>query len=75
MNSDDLTAEAKVLGEMPTLAQGQCCNLKVETPTTRVWLCRVGGGITIELCKNGRWTRITGGCIPQQQVSGRISKG
>jgi hypothetical protein len=44
------------------LASGQCCNLKYETKTHRVWLCRVGGGVTVETLTDGRWRVSSGSC-------------
>lgn len=46
----------------PTLHQGQCCDCKIDSGGVRVWLCRVGGGVTIENCLNGRWIVIAGDC-------------
>jgi hypothetical protein len=62
------------LRDLPTLSTGQCCSLKLETETTdqfgtrshRVWLCRVGGGVTIEtLNHEGRWLVTDGDCYVQ----------
>lgn len=47
-----------------TLSQGQYANLKVNGPTLRVWLARVGkddgapydNGVTVERLINGKWT-------------------
>lgn len=50
------------LESLPTLCVGQCCSLKIETPTMRVWLCRVAGGVTIERYRNGQWTVVAGNC-------------
>ena len=54
------------LAELPTLCTGQCCSLKIETARTRVWLCRVGGGVTVERYdpKRGRWEVARGDCLP-----------
>lgn len=49
------------LESLPTLAQGQTDDLKIETPTTRVWLsrCTVEDGepynnkVTVEILKEG----------------------
>jgi hypothetical protein len=44
------------LEQRPTLAQGQCCDLKVDTGDFRVWLCRVNKGeISYETLDAGRW--------------------
>lgn len=54
---------AEDMRHVPTLEKGQCCNLKVDAGTIRIWLCRVGGGITIEtLDANGVWVFEDGGC-------------
>ena len=37
------------LDKMPTLHCGQADDLKIETNTMRVWLCRVTDNITIEM--------------------------
>ena len=52
------------LKAMPTLSEGQCCNLKVDTAALRVWLCRVGGGVTVEQYQpmRGRWETVAGNC-------------
>jgi hypothetical protein len=44
------------LREMPTLASGQTANLKIDTGTLRVWLCRVTNEVIYERLINGRWT-------------------
>jgi len=51
-----------MLEDEPTLYTGQCCNCKVDTGLMRVWLCRVGGGVTIETLIDGRWEITDGGC-------------
>lgn len=50
--------------DLPTLCVGQCCSLKEETPHKRIWVCRVGGGITIERYdrKLHRWYNALGDC-------------
>lgn len=52
------------LKRMPTLAKSVCADLKVETPALRVWLCRAGGGVTIEQYqqRTGSFHLVTGGC-------------
>lgn len=54
------------LEPLPTLCVGQCCSLKIDEPKRRVWLCRVGGGVSIERYdeKTGRWETVEGGCEP-----------
>jgi hypothetical protein len=54
------------LEDMPTLCTGQCCSLKVESERERVWLCRVGGGVSIERynSKTGQWRVVEGNCYP-----------
>ncbi len=54
---------ASVLAEMPTLYSGHCCNLKIEAEDRRVFLCRVGGGVTVERLIDGRWVTVEGGCM------------
>lgn len=58
----------KDLQDLPTLCVGQCCSLKIEEPTVRVWLCRVAGGVTVEhyRAKTGRWETVAGDCTPQE---------
>lgn len=53
-----------VLKHAPTIKSGHCCNLKLEAHPYRVWICRVGDGITIEKYtqKNG-WRNVAGGCM------------
>jgi hypothetical protein len=65
MMLDDYTKEE--LESMPTLCTGQCCSLKVETSTERLWICRVGGGISIERYarRTGRWKLVEGGCTAE----------
>jgi len=50
------------LEDLPTLCTGQCCSLKIETPKMRVWLCRVGGGVSIEKYDGRRWEVVAGDC-------------
>lgn len=54
--------EPSELRDLPTLCVGQCCSLKIDTGNMRVWLCRVGGGVTIERYRNGRWDTVEGDC-------------
>lgn len=54
------TYSAADLEKLPTLCTGQCCSLKVETRNTRVWLCRVAGGVSVETYDGRRW-EVTGG--------------
>lgn len=57
---------AEELRDLPTLAQGQTDNLKIDTGTERVWLCRCGfedgmpydDMITIERLQDGRWVTV-----------------
>jgi hypothetical protein len=57
------TTELEIL---PTLAQGQTDNLKVDDGETRVWLCRCGvadgmpyeNQITEERLTDGRWVTV-----------------
>lgn len=54
------TYTARDLEDLPTLHQGQCCDCKLEDSTTRIWLCRVENGVTIEALVAGRWVTIAG---------------
>jgi hypothetical protein len=55
------------LANLPTLAQGQADNLKIDDGKHRVWLCRCGiedgmphdNNVTVERLIDGRWTTIT----------------
>lgn len=51
------------LKDLPTLAQGQCCDLKKEEFPYRYWVCRVTGNVTVENTTNGRWEKYNGGCL------------
>lgn len=42
-----------------------CRSLKIDTGTMRVWLCRVGDGVSVERYRDGRWTVVDGGCEGQ----------
>lgn len=56
--------DPKNLEKFKTLAVGQCCDLKIEANGTRVWLCRVSGGVTEErLGRDGKWRWAGGGCV------------
>jgi len=46
---------AAELKKLRTISQGHTCNLKIDTGTTRVWLSRVDGSVTVEKLRNGRW--------------------
>jgi hypothetical protein len=52
---------------MPTLCKGQCCSLKIDQGGRRVWLCRVGGGVTVENLVNGRWIIVAGDCSQTEE--------
>lgn len=53
----------KELEKLPTLCVGQCCSLKIQTDSMRVWLCRVSGGVTIERYdQSNGWTVVAGDC-------------
>lgn len=54
------TITARDLEDIETIEQGHCCNLKLQDRTTRVWLCRVAGGVTIEALIAGSWVTIAG---------------
>lgn len=53
---------------VPVLAQGQCCDLKIDDGKHRVWLCRVGGGVTVETLHRGRWEVTSGNCTALRAV-------
>lgn len=54
----------KALESFKTISTSQCCDLKIEVGDTRVWLCRVGGGVTEERrTRNGKWRWSAGGCV------------
>lgn len=52
------------LNKLPTLAVGQCCSLKVDAFPVRVWVCRMGNGVTVETYNpvEKRWDA-KGGCV------------
>jgi len=55
---------ATQLADLPTIAQGQAEDLKMEEFPYRVWLSRCGPEdgethrVSVEECINGRWTQI-----------------
>lgn len=51
------------LRNAPTIAQGQCCDLKVETSQVRVWLCRASDAVTVEQYnpRTARWGMVSNG--------------
>ena len=61
-----LQERAEELRELPTLATGQTCNLKIDTGDVRVWLCRCGiadgmpydDAVTVEELIGGRWVEV-----------------
>lgn len=63
-----MTETARALKSLPTLSAGQCCDLKIDDGERRVWICRVGGGVTVEKLIRGygmvgdRWRVVEGGC-------------
>jgi hypothetical protein len=54
--------EIDTLASYPTLHTGQCCDCKVDTGDTRIWLCRVAGGVTMESLTDGKWLITRGSC-------------
>lgn len=46
-----------------TLATERCCHLKLDTGDVRVFLCRIGGGVTVKRLDNGRWAIFSGSCV------------
>jgi hypothetical protein len=62
-SSGMITITASDFVNSPTLGRGQCCDLKRDEHGCRVWVCRVGGGVTVEsLGTDGRWRVTSGGC-------------
>lgn len=54
------------LEHLPTRCVGQCCNLKIDADQHRVWLCRVGGGVSVEtLSPRGNWVTTSGSCYAE----------
>ncbi len=62
------TELAEALAELPTLCQGQCCDLKIEDEDRRVWLCRVGGGVSVERFDGDGWVVVEGGCDASERA-------
>jgi hypothetical protein len=60
---------------LPTLCTSQCCSLKLEDTTNRVWICRVEGGVTVERLIEGRWAVVSGGCYSKYAWVSRITEG
>ncbi|MEE9579945.1 MAG: hypothetical protein V3V74_01345 [Nitrosomonadaceae bacterium] len=62
MKASDIFPLANLLQlkDKPTLHQGQCCDCKIDTGDMRVWLCREGGGVTIEKLLDGKWDIVAG---------------
>ena len=60
---DHMGPDANELEALPTLSQGQTCDLKIETERRRVWLSRGGvedgepyaRTVTVERLIGGRW--------------------
>jgi hypothetical protein len=56
--------EPHELRDLPTLAQGQCADLKIESPTWRVWLSRMTPAdgetrpVQYEKLTDGRWLSV-----------------
>ena len=63
-----LNFDKTALKGMPTIHQGQCCDCKQDTGSIRVWICRVGGGVTIEQLIDGRWEIVAGGCYDEDNM-------
>jgi hypothetical protein len=47
---------------LPTIHSAHCCDLKIERPMLRVWLCRVGRGVTVETFEQDDWIITSGSC-------------
>ena len=47
--------------DLPTLNRGHFADLKIETPTLRVWLMRTEAEepVLVERLRNGRWENVT----------------
>ncbi len=69
----EITYTPDYLRGLATLCVGQCCDLKVGTNTKRVWLCRVGGDVTIERISRGRWSTVSGSCTATSATDGAMS--
>jgi len=54
------------LEEMETIREGQCCDCKIDTGSIKVWLCRIGGGVTIEKLINNKWITAEGSCTTRR---------
>jgi hypothetical protein len=59
-----MSYKAKDLKTLPTISAAHCCNLKVHDDGLRVWLCREGGGVSVEQYdeRRGRWVVTDGSC-------------
>lgn len=57
-----LTYTTAALAALPSLCTAQCCSLKVEQGGTRIWLCRVAGGISVEKLQPEGWRTVAGAC-------------
>lgn len=68
---EDMRYRPDDIRDLPTLCVGQCCSLKVETHDTRVWLCRVADGVTVERLDNGRWYQYDGRCTAPEATDDR----
>jgi len=50
-----MSLQADEFRDLPTLHQGHFANLKIETETLRIWLCRVTDRVEIERLVDGCW--------------------
>lgn len=58
------------ISERRVIHQGQCCNCYYDDGLIRLWVCRVGGGKTVEEHdeETGRWEITQGGCYSDGEV-------
>jgi hypothetical protein len=43
---------------LPTISEAQCCDLKVDEPGRRVWVCRYNNTISIEVFTGLKWETV-----------------
>lgn len=49
--------------EAETIDQGHCCDCKYDDRQHKVWVCRVGNGISVEALIGGSWRVVAGDCM------------
>ena len=57
-----LPTTSKGLLEMGVIDSAHCCDCVFANDVTKVWVCRVGGGVTIESYISNMWAPLFGGC-------------